>query len=152
MRIDFKYDVELCPGKFPLPGVGPFSLLCETKMNQYGKIPFRWMTSSRLGSFMRSPRARSTPFCSKYPAALQLRLAVAEGELEQFLGQLGRPIRKARSTSSTRRPAKAFRPRSRRADRLKRKHLAYVPRFHVYEQYPIRRRVLFSGSGRTHMA
>jgi sulfide:quinone oxidoreductase len=41
--IDFNYDTEPLPGKFPMPGVGPFSLLEETKMNHYGKIMFRWM-------------------------------------------------------------------------------------------------------------
>jgi sulfide:quinone oxidoreductase len=41
--IDFNYDTEPLPGKFPLPGVGPFSLLEETKMNHYGKLMFRWM-------------------------------------------------------------------------------------------------------------
>ncbi len=41
--IDFNYETEPLPGKFPLPGVGPFSLLEETKMNHYGKIMFRWM-------------------------------------------------------------------------------------------------------------
>lgn len=41
--IDFNYDTEPLPGKFPLPGVGPFSLLEETRMNHYGKMMFRWM-------------------------------------------------------------------------------------------------------------
>ena len=41
--IDFNYNTEPLPGKFPLPGIGPFSLLEETKMNHYGKIMFRWM-------------------------------------------------------------------------------------------------------------
>jgi sulfide:quinone oxidoreductase len=41
--IDFNYDYEPLPGKFPLPGIGPFSLLEETKMNHYGKMLFRWM-------------------------------------------------------------------------------------------------------------
>ncbi len=41
--IDFNYDIEPLPGKFPLPGVGPFSLLKETRMNHYGKMMFRWM-------------------------------------------------------------------------------------------------------------
>jgi sulfide:quinone oxidoreductase len=41
--IDFNYDTEPLPGKYPLPGVGPFSLLEETKMNHYGKMMFRWM-------------------------------------------------------------------------------------------------------------
>lgn len=41
--IDFNYNTEPLPGKFPLPGIGPFSLLEETKMNHYGKVMFRWM-------------------------------------------------------------------------------------------------------------
>lgn len=43
LLIDFNYDVEPLPGKFPLPGVGPFSLLKETKMNHWGKMMFRWV-------------------------------------------------------------------------------------------------------------
>ncbi len=43
MLIDFNYDVEPLPGHFPFPGVGPFSLLQETKMNHYGKLMFRWI-------------------------------------------------------------------------------------------------------------
>ena len=39
--IDFNYDVEPLPGKFPLPGIGPFSLLQETRMNHWGKMTFR---------------------------------------------------------------------------------------------------------------
>jgi len=41
--IDFNYDTEPLPGKFPLPGIGPFSLLEETRMNHYGKVMFRWV-------------------------------------------------------------------------------------------------------------
>ena len=41
--IDFNYDTEPLPGKFPLPGVGPFSLLQETKMNHWGKMMFKWV-------------------------------------------------------------------------------------------------------------
>lgn len=41
--IDFNYDVEPLPGKFPLPGIGPFSLLEETRMNHWGKMTFRWV-------------------------------------------------------------------------------------------------------------
>ncbi len=41
--IDFNYDVEPLPGKFPLPGIGPFSLLEETRMNHWGKMIFRWV-------------------------------------------------------------------------------------------------------------
>jgi sulfide:quinone oxidoreductase len=41
--IDFNYDVEPLPGKFPLPGIGPFSLLQESEVNHWGKMLFRWM-------------------------------------------------------------------------------------------------------------
>ncbi|MEN8153805.1 MAG: FAD/NAD(P)-binding oxidoreductase [Acidobacteriota bacterium] len=41
--IDFNYDTEPLPGKFPVPGFGPFSLLQETKMNHWGKMTFRWV-------------------------------------------------------------------------------------------------------------
>ncbi|MBN1542652.1 NAD(P)/FAD-dependent oxidoreductase [candidate division KSB1 bacterium] len=43
LLIDFNYDVEPLPGKFPLPGIGPFSLLEETQMNHFGKMMFRWV-------------------------------------------------------------------------------------------------------------
>ncbi|MBL7112206.1 MAG: NAD(P)/FAD-dependent oxidoreductase [Bacteroidales bacterium] len=41
--IDFNYDTEPLPGTFPLPGIGPFGLLRNTKMNHYGKVLFRWI-------------------------------------------------------------------------------------------------------------
>ncbi|MCB9521124.1 MAG: NAD(P)/FAD-dependent oxidoreductase [Myxococcales bacterium] len=41
--IDFNYETEPLPGAFPLPGVGPFSLLAETHRNHWGKLAFRWM-------------------------------------------------------------------------------------------------------------
>jgi len=40
--IDFNYTTEPLPGKYPVPGIGPFSLLKETKMNHMGKLGFRW--------------------------------------------------------------------------------------------------------------
>ncbi len=42
LLIDFNYDTEPLPGSFPMPGLGPFSLLKETNMNHYGKMMFRW--------------------------------------------------------------------------------------------------------------
>lgn len=41
--IDFNYDTEPLPGKYPMPGVGPFSLLGESEMNHWGKMGFRWV-------------------------------------------------------------------------------------------------------------
>jgi sulfide:quinone oxidoreductase len=43
MLIDFNYDTEPLPGKYPLPGIGPFSLLKETEVNHWGKMMFKWM-------------------------------------------------------------------------------------------------------------
>ena len=42
LLIDFNYDIEPLPGKFPIPGVGPFSLLEESHANHWGKLGFRW--------------------------------------------------------------------------------------------------------------
>ncbi len=41
--LDFNYNVEPLPGKFPFPGLGPFSLLQESLANQWGKMMFRWV-------------------------------------------------------------------------------------------------------------
>jgi sulfide:quinone oxidoreductase len=43
LLIDFNYDTEPLPGKYPLPGIGPFSLLEETEMNHFGKLMFKWV-------------------------------------------------------------------------------------------------------------
>ena len=43
LLIDFNYDTEPLPGEFPLPAVGPFSLLQESPINHYGKMMFRWV-------------------------------------------------------------------------------------------------------------
>jgi sulfide:quinone oxidoreductase len=43
LLIDFNYDVEPLPGHYPLPGVGPFTLLQESEANHWGKMMFRWM-------------------------------------------------------------------------------------------------------------
>lgn len=43
LLIDFNYDVEPLPGKYPVPLVGPFDLLHETTINHWGKMAFRWM-------------------------------------------------------------------------------------------------------------
>jgi len=43
MLIDFNYDTQPLRGKYPLPGVGPFSLLKESTLNHWGKVMFRWV-------------------------------------------------------------------------------------------------------------
>ncbi len=41
--IDFNYETEPLPGRFPLPAVGPLTLLEESEMNHWGKLAFKWM-------------------------------------------------------------------------------------------------------------
>jgi sulfide:quinone oxidoreductase len=41
--IDFNYTTEPLPGTYPLPGIGPFGLLKNTRINHYGKLMFRWI-------------------------------------------------------------------------------------------------------------
>jgi sulfide:quinone oxidoreductase len=41
--IDFNYDVEPLPGRFPFPVVGPLPLLKPSRLNHWGKLAFRWI-------------------------------------------------------------------------------------------------------------
>jgi sulfide:quinone oxidoreductase len=41
--LDFNYKIEPLPGKFPFPGMGPFTLLRESLSNHWGKMMFRWV-------------------------------------------------------------------------------------------------------------
>ncbi len=43
MLIDFNYDTEPLPGKYPVAGIGPMSLLKPTRLNHMGKLAFKWM-------------------------------------------------------------------------------------------------------------
>jgi sulfide:quinone oxidoreductase len=43
VMIDFSYEQEPVYGTYPLPVVGPFSLLRETTINHWGKMAFRFM-------------------------------------------------------------------------------------------------------------
>jgi len=43
MLIDFNYDQEPLPGTYPLPAVGPFPLLKESRFNHWGKLMFRYV-------------------------------------------------------------------------------------------------------------
>jgi sulfide:quinone oxidoreductase len=41
--VDFNYDIQPVPGRFPLPVIGPLSLLGETRLNHLGKLAFRFI-------------------------------------------------------------------------------------------------------------
>ena len=43
LLIDFNYVQEPLPGRYPMPGIGPFTLLEESEANHWGKLMFRWM-------------------------------------------------------------------------------------------------------------
>ena len=51
--LDFNYDLEPVPGKYPLPFVGPFSLLRETRLNHLGKLAFKWVYWNRCSKVYR---------------------------------------------------------------------------------------------------
>ena len=42
LLFDFNYDVQPLPGKFPVPHVGPMTLMEETRANHAGKKAFSW--------------------------------------------------------------------------------------------------------------
>ncbi|MCX6567262.1 MAG: FAD/NAD(P)-binding oxidoreductase [Candidatus Aminicenantes bacterium] len=41
--IDFNYDTEPLPGRFPFPVIGPMPLLKPSRLNHWGKLAFRWV-------------------------------------------------------------------------------------------------------------
>lgn len=41
--IDFNYETEPLPGKFPFAGIGPMGLLKVNRANHLGKLAFRWI-------------------------------------------------------------------------------------------------------------
>jgi sulfide:quinone oxidoreductase len=43
LLIDYSYTTQPVTGSFPLPVIGPFSLLKESMINHWGKLAFRWI-------------------------------------------------------------------------------------------------------------
>jgi len=43
MLVDFNYDYEPLPGRYPYAGIGPMSLLKQTRLNHVGKLAFKWV-------------------------------------------------------------------------------------------------------------
>lgn len=54
--IDFNYEVEPLPGRFPFSRLGPLPLLRESRLNHLGKLAFRWIYWNML------LRGRPIPF------------------------------------------------------------------------------------------
>jgi len=61
LLIDFNYQVEPLTGQFPLPVIGPFPLLKESRINHLGKLAFRWIYWNLLirGRFIPIPSKMS---------------------------------------------------------------------------------------------
>jgi sulfide:quinone oxidoreductase len=53
--IDFNYDVEPLPGRFPFPVIGPMPLLKPSRLNHLGKLAFRWIYWNMLLKARRIP-------------------------------------------------------------------------------------------------
>jgi sulfide:quinone oxidoreductase len=43
LLIDFSYDTEPLPGRYPEPHVGPLPLLRESGLNHMAKLAFQWL-------------------------------------------------------------------------------------------------------------
>lgn len=43
LLIDFNYETEPLPGMYPLPIIGPMTLLKESHTDHYGKLAFKWV-------------------------------------------------------------------------------------------------------------
>jgi sulfide:quinone oxidoreductase len=61
--IDFNYETEPLPGRFPFPVIGPMPLLKPSRLNHIGKLAFRWIYWNML------LKARPIPFV---PARMKL--------------------------------------------------------------------------------
>ncbi|MFO0600513.1 MAG: FAD-dependent oxidoreductase [Myxococcaceae bacterium] len=67
MLIDFNYNTEPLPGRFPLPGVGPFTLLEESAMNHWGKLGFKWVYWNLLVAGKELPFDHRMVMAGKWP-------------------------------------------------------------------------------------
>jgi sulfide:quinone oxidoreductase len=68
MMIDFNYDTEPLPGRFPLPGVGPFTLLEESHANHWGKLAFQWIYWNLIVRGKELPLDPRMPLAGKWSA------------------------------------------------------------------------------------
>ncbi|MDO9084625.1 MAG: FAD/NAD(P)-binding oxidoreductase [Anaerolineaceae bacterium] len=64
--LDFNYDQEPLPGRFPVPGIGPFSLLEESRLNHIGKLSFQWMYWNILMRGRKVPLAPTMTMAGKW--------------------------------------------------------------------------------------
>jgi len=75
LLLDYDYDTQPLPGRYPLPGVGPFALLEETAMNHAGKMMFKWTYWHLLLHGRELPLAPEMTMAGKVPQAAEPRSA-----------------------------------------------------------------------------
>jgi sulfide:quinone oxidoreductase len=68
LLLDFNYDTQPLPGTFPLPGVGPMSLLRNTRANHLGKLAFEQIYWRMLLPGHRLPVPLQMSMSGKKPA------------------------------------------------------------------------------------
>jgi sulfide:quinone oxidoreductase len=68
LLIDFNYDTEPLPGEYPVPRLGPFRLLKESRANHLGKLGFRWMYWNLLLPGRPIPLPARMSMAGKHPA------------------------------------------------------------------------------------
>ncbi|REK40549.1 MAG: NAD(P)/FAD-dependent oxidoreductase [Actinobacteria bacterium] len=68
LLIDFNYDTEPLPGKYPLASIGPLSLLKETRANHLGKLAFEKIYWNVLLPGRPMPVASEMSMAGKIPA------------------------------------------------------------------------------------
>ncbi|MCX6397925.1 MAG: FAD/NAD(P)-binding oxidoreductase [Propionibacteriales bacterium] len=66
LLIDFNYDTQPLPGKYPVPHLGPMSLLKETRTNHLGKLAFRHLYWNVLLPGRRIPLPSQMSMAGKY--------------------------------------------------------------------------------------
>jgi sulfide:quinone oxidoreductase len=66
--IDFNYVTEPLRGSYPLPNVGPFSLLDESRINHLGKLAFRYLYWNVLLKALPLPIGNQMSMAGKVPA------------------------------------------------------------------------------------
>lgn len=69
LLIDFNYDVEPLPGRYPVPGAGPFRLMTESAVNHWGKLAFRWLYWNMLLPGRPLPLPAAMSMAGKHPVA-----------------------------------------------------------------------------------
>lgn len=72
LLIDFNYETEPLLGVYPLPGIGPFQLLKESRINHFGKLAFRWVYWNLLLRGVKLPIGADMSMAGKHAPALEV--------------------------------------------------------------------------------